>query len=66
MPQRDIRLLLRDVMDACDVITRGVSGMSFLDYTSGDVIIRSAVERQFEIIGEAVKRILAVEAGLTI
>lgn len=65
MPQRDIRLLLQDILDACDVIAGCVADFTLEQYST-DVIIRSAVERQFEIVGEAIKRVIEVEPGLTL
>jgi uncharacterized protein with HEPN domain len=65
MPQRDVALLLEDVIGACEVIEGCTAAMSDSDYAT-DVVIRSAVERQFEIIGEAIKRLIQAEAGLSL
>jgi uncharacterized protein with HEPN domain len=48
--------LLRDVLDASDLLAAFVEGKSFADY-EGDPMLRSAVERQFEIIGEALRQL---------
>lgn len=53
---RDARAYLFDVLQAGGRIQRFVGGLQFADY-SGDDLIRSAVERQFEIIGEALNRL---------
>ena len=57
---RDIRTYLHDVLVAGGLIRRFVSGRSLADYED-DPMLRSAVERQFEVIGEALRR--AVETN---
>jgi uncharacterized protein with HEPN domain len=47
---------LRDIKDAASAIRQFVLGKSFQDY-SRDELLRSGVERKFEIIGEALNRI---------
>jgi uncharacterized protein with HEPN domain len=47
---------LRDIKDAALAIRQFVWGKSFQDY-SRDELLRSGVERKFEIIGEALNRI---------
>ncbi len=56
MPLRDARAYLYDISVACTLIAEFVSGRSPVDY-SRDAMLRSAVERQFEIIGEALNRL---------
>lgn len=46
------RKLLRDALDACDAILRFVRGLTLDGYLENE-LVRSAVERQFEIVGEA-------------
>ncbi len=53
---RDARKYLFDVQRATDCITRFCQGKQFSDYQSDD-LLRSAVERQFEIIGEALSQL---------
>ena len=60
--------LLEDVRDAAAFImevTRGIDAAEF----AGNRVLRQAVERNFEIIGEAIKRIAAADpqtvAGIT-
>ncbi len=48
--------LLYDIERAARLVLRFVSGKSESDYET-DVLLRSAVERQFEIIGEATNRL---------
>jgi uncharacterized protein with HEPN domain len=47
---------LQDIADACTLILRATESKS-LDAYEQDAVVRSAVERNFEIIGEALNRI---------
>jgi uncharacterized protein with HEPN domain len=51
---RDQRAWLLDVLAACDLLADFTKGKSFEDYAA-DALLRSAVERQLEIIGEALR-----------
>jgi uncharacterized protein with HEPN domain len=53
--QPEARKLLWDALDAAEKICRFTEGKAFDDYRA-DEMLRSAVERQFEIIGEALNR----------
>jgi uncharacterized protein with HEPN domain len=53
---RDPRQFLYDVVTACQAIAAFCSGKSGRDYQE-DLLLRSACERQFEIIGEAMTRL---------
>ncbi len=63
MKRPDVRAYLFDLARACELLEAFTHGRSFDDY-AGDAMLRSAVERQFEIAGEALKR--AVEADATV
>ena len=54
--QHDPRALMWGVRWAADSIAAFVQGRSFADYAA-DLMLRSAVERQFEIAGEALSRL---------
>jgi uncharacterized protein with HEPN domain len=49
---RDARAYLTDIVDACEAITLAVRGLDLTGY-QGNRLIRSSVEREFIIIGEA-------------
>jgi uncharacterized protein with HEPN domain len=51
--QRDSRAYLADILESCDAISTALSGMQIGDYLSNR-LVRSSVEREFIIIGEAV------------
>lgn len=50
MKQRDAMKYLEDILNACELISAFVASKSFEEYRD-DLLLRSAVERQFEIIG---------------
>lgn len=53
---RDIKLYLRDIIEAIESIEKFVEGMEFEDFKNDDKT-SSAVIRKFEVIGEATKNI---------
>lgn len=52
---------LFDIQQACNRISKYVTGKTFSDYEKDD-FLRSAVERQFQIIGEAISQLHRVDA----
>jgi uncharacterized protein with HEPN domain len=63
MLRREIGKYLYDVSSACDLIAVFVDGKTFEDYWS-DTMLRSAVERQFEIIGEALNGAVKIDTDI--
>lgn len=49
---RDVRAYLADIIESCDAIIAALSGVDVEAY-GHDRLVRSAVEREFTIIGEA-------------
>lgn len=64
MPSREAQKYLYDVAGAADYIAQFTAGRTFEEYRN-DPMLRSAVERQFEIIGEALNQLLRWEPGLS-
>lgn len=63
MKQLDIRKYLFDMNEACELLTQFTAGKTFSGYST-DPMLRSAVERQFEIIGEALVQVLRLDPSL--
>ena len=61
--ERDPKSLLWDAREAANVIASITAGKSFADF-DGDVVLRSAVERQFEIVGEALARLARLDPAI--
>jgi uncharacterized protein with HEPN domain len=64
MQPRSLRKFLFDISEACRALTEFVSGKTYGDYC-GDALLRSAVERQFEIVGEALRGAVQLRPELT-
>jgi uncharacterized protein with HEPN domain len=63
--RRDPRVYLLDALTAGDLIASFVEGRSLRDYEA-NVMLRSAVERQFEIVGEALRRLTEVTPDMAV
>lgn len=61
--RRDPRAYLADALSAIDSISAFVRGRSLADYDV-DELLRSAVERKFEIAGEALNQLSKIEGEL--
>lgn len=57
MPPRDLRAYLFDIAEACDLVFQFTKGRSAERFAT-DPMLRSAVERQLEIMGEALSQAL--------
>jgi len=60
----EVRKYLFDIQEACEFLAQFTEGKSLDDYVA-DPLLRSAVERQFEIIGEALKQMLNLRPDLS-
>ena len=56
----EVRKYLYDIQRAADLLTEFTTGKTFADYER-DAMLRAAVERQFEIIGEAMAQLARVD-----
>jgi uncharacterized protein with HEPN domain len=63
--QREARTYLYDIQQAAALVAQFTAGRTFDNYLD-DIMLRSAVERQFEIIGEAMTQLFKLDAGLAI
>jgi uncharacterized protein with HEPN domain len=61
--RRDPKSLLWDARDAATAIANMTAGRTFAEFDS-DLVLRSAVERQFEILGEALGQLDRLDATL--
>ena len=61
--QLEARKYLFDIKQAADLIATFSGGKSFADYEQ-DAMLRSAIERQFEIVGEAVSQLARLDPVL--
>ncbi len=60
----EVRKYLFDIAQACHLLTQFTSGKIFTDYAA-DALLRSAVERQFEVMGEALNQALRLYPDLS-
>ncbi len=61
--RRDPKSLLWDAREAANAIAVMTAGKTFEDFDA-DIVLRSAVERQFEIVGEALGQLARLDAKL--
>ena len=59
----EARKYLFDIEHAAGLVAQFTTGKEFVDYEQDDML-RSAVERQFEVIGEALAQLHRVDAAL--
>lgn len=60
--QRELCAYLQDLLDASDAIATFTAGMEFTAFETND-LVRSAVERKFEILGEALRQASTLYPG---
>jgi uncharacterized protein with HEPN domain len=63
--QLEAKKCLEDVRQAAELIFQFSAEKSFAEYDD-DALLRSAIERQFEIIGEALSRLAKVDPGVIV
>jgi uncharacterized protein with HEPN domain len=63
--KRDPRVFLWDAREAANAIAAMTAGRTFAEF-SNDIVLRSAVERQFEIVGEALAQLARLDAPLAV
>ncbi len=61
--QPEVRKRIQDALSACALIQEFTAGVNFEGF-SKSALVKSAVERQFEIIGEALNKASALDASL--
>jgi uncharacterized protein with HEPN domain len=61
--RREAKKYLYDIQQAADLIASFTAGRTLADY-AGNALLRSAVERQFEIIGEALAQLARLDEPL--
>jgi uncharacterized protein with HEPN domain len=63
MRRREVLKCLADIAEACDALAEFVAGKAHEDYLAGRML-RSAVERWFMVVGEALRQALALDPRL--
>ncbi|MEN6442898.1 MAG: HepT-like ribonuclease domain-containing protein [Methanoregula sp.] len=63
MQPHEIKKYFFDIAEACDLIAQFTSGKTLADYQN-DPLLRSGVERQFEIMGEALNQAIQYDPSV--
>src|SRR5437870_201557 len=63
MRRPETRKYLFDIEPVCRLLAQFASGKTFANYQN-DALLRSGVERQFEVIGEALNQAIRLDPGL--
>jgi uncharacterized protein with HEPN domain len=63
LPPRDARKYLYDIAEAADQLSEFVSGKTLEEYL-GNRLLQAGVERQFEIVGEALSQLAKLDPAL--
>ena len=63
MKPPEIRKYLFDIWQACELLAQFSTGKTLYDY-QGDALLRSAIERQFEIVGKALNQAIKLDPEL--
>ena len=64
--ERKVKKYLYDIADAINLIEEFIDGNSDFYYYQQNQMLKKAVEREFEIIGEALNRILKIDTSFNI
>lgn len=59
----EVKKYLFDIQEACDLLAQFTSGKTLAQYEA-DPLLRSAVERQFEVVGEALGRMIKLDPAM--
>jgi uncharacterized protein with HEPN domain len=59
----EVRKYLFDIWQACELLAEFSRGRTLEEY-QGDALLRSAIERQFEIVGEALNQAIKLDADV--
>jgi uncharacterized protein with HEPN domain len=63
MKPPEVNKYLFDVWQACELLAQFAAGKTLIDYQR-DALLRSGIERQFEIVGEALNKAIKLDAEI--